>query len=68
MHLEAVRETVVRWEGGERRFACGERIHTENSYKWRADDFAALLKRAGFSRPRRWTDAREWFAVFAAFS
>ena len=68
MHLEAVRETVVRWEGGARRFASGERIHTENSYKWRADDFAALLERAGFARLRRWTDSREWFAVFAAFS
>jgi uncharacterized SAM-dependent methyltransferase len=68
MHLEAVRETVVRWEGSERRFTRGERMHTENSYKWRADDFAALLERAGFSRLRRWTDSREWFAVFAAFS
>ena len=68
MHLEAVRETVVRWQGGERRFAHGERIHTENSYKWRADDFAALLERAGFSQTRRWTDSREWFAVFVAFS
>lgn len=68
MHLEAVRETIVRWEGGERRFARGERLHTENSYKWRAEDFAALLERAGFSRLRRWTDARQWFTVFAAFS
>ena len=68
MHLEAVRETGVRWEGGERRFTRGERIHTENSYKWRADDFVVLLERAGFCRLRRWTDSREWFAVFAAFS
>ena len=68
MHLEALRETVVHWPAGERRFAAGERMHTENSYKWRVDDFAALLERAGFSRLRHWTDAREWFAVFAAFS
>jgi L-histidine Nalpha-methyltransferase len=68
MHLESVRETVVRWPGGERRFTGGERMHTENSYKWRADDFAALLERAGFARLRRWTDPRQWFAVFAAFS
>lgn len=68
MHLEALREALVRWPGGARRFAPGERMHTENSYKWRADDFAALLERAGFARPLRWTDAREWFAVFAAFS
>lgn len=68
MHLEALRETVVHWSGGERRFAAGARMHTENSYKWRVGDFAALLDRAGFSRLRHWTDARDWFAVFAAFA
>jgi dimethylhistidine N-methyltransferase len=68
MHLEAVRDVDVRWPGGERRFAMGERMHTENSYKWRTDDFAALLQRAGFSRLERWTDDNEWFALFAAFT
>lgn len=68
MHLEALRDTVVHWSGGQRRFAAGERMHTENSYKWRVDDFAALLERAGFSRLRHWTDAREWFAIFAAWA
>ena len=68
MHLEALRDTRVAWPGGERRFAAGERMHTENSYKWRPDDFAALLERAGFTRPQRWTDERGWFAVFAALS
>jgi dimethylhistidine N-methyltransferase len=68
MHLEAVRDVHVRWPGGERRFAMGERMHTENSYKWRTDDFAALLQRAGFSRLERWTDDNEWFALFAAFT
>lgn len=68
MHLETLRETVVHWSGGERRFAAGERMHTENSGKWRVEDFAALLEHAGFSRLRHWTDDRQWFAVFAAFS
>ena len=68
MHLEALRETVVQWSGGKRRFAAGERMHTENSCKWRVEDFATLLERAGFSRLQHWTDARAWFAVFAAFS
>lgn len=66
MHLEALRAVTVRWPGGERRFARGERIHTENSYKWRLDDFADLLRAAGFKQPRAWRDARDWFAVFAA--
>ncbi len=68
MHLQARRELTVRWPGAERRFAAGERIHTENSYKYRADDFAALLRDAGFRTSRRWTDAQAWFAVFVAQS
>ena len=66
MHLEALRATTVRWAGGERRFAAAERLHTENSYKWRREDFAALLEAAGFSALRHWCDERGWFAVFAA--
>ncbi len=68
MHLEALRELTVSWPGGERRFAAGERMHTENSCKWRLDDFAALLQQAGFCRLRHWTDDNEWFAIFLAFA
>ena len=56
------------WQGGERSFVAGERMHTENSYKWQVDDFAALLQQAGFSRLRHWTDENEWFAVFLGFA
>lgn len=66
MHLEAVRDVIASWAGGARRFAAGERMHTENSLKWRIDDFAALLRLAGFSRLQHWTDERQWFAVFLA--
>ena len=68
MHLEALRDASVRWRDGERRFRAGERMHTENSYKWQLDDFAALLQQAGFTRLRHWTDENEWFAVFLGFS
>ena len=63
MHLEARRDTVVRWQGGERRFAEGERIHTENSYKYTPDSFAGLLREAGYQLAHRWTDERGWFMV-----
>ena len=66
MHLEAVRDCFVRWPGGARHFNRGERIHSENSCKWRPEDFADLLRQAGFTRQRQWRDARDWFAVFAA--
>lgn len=66
MHLQALHTLQVRWPGGERRFAEGERIHTENSYKWRQADFAMMLKDAGFTHTQAWTDERDWFAVFWA--
>jgi dimethylhistidine N-methyltransferase len=66
MHLEAHRAIDVTWPGGGRSFAAGERIHTENSCKYTASDFADLLVRAGFDAPRRWADPADWFAVFWA--
>ena len=66
MHLEATIDTTVRWEGGERRFAVGERIHTENSYKYTVSSFRQLLEGAGLREVGVWTDERDWFAFFAA--
>ena len=66
MHLQARGDQRVRWPGGERAFAAGERIHTENSYKYRRPAFESLLRDAGFRAPHCWTDDRGWFAVFAA--
>jgi L-histidine Nalpha-methyltransferase len=66
MHLEARAACTVRWPGGERRFAAGERIHTEDSFKWQPDDFAALLRDAGFTRVQAWFDERRWFGVYCA--
>ena len=66
MHLEARAAVTVTWPGGERRFAAGERIHTENSCKYGVEQFAALLEAAGFAAPLHWTDPAGWFAVFWA--
>jgi L-histidine Nalpha-methyltransferase len=66
MHLEARRALQVHWRGGERAFAAGERMHTENSYKWTAADFDALLRQAGFRQVQRWTDGQGWFGLFLA--
>ncbi len=49
-----------------RAFKAGERIHTENSYKYTVASFTALLQRAGFSRVQRWSDEKNWFGVFFA--
>ncbi|WP_251863103.1 L-histidine N(alpha)-methyltransferase [Achromobacter sp. Marseille-Q4962] len=66
MHLEARRNVRVAWPEGERLFAAGERIHTENSYKFTPQAFTALLERAGFASVRHWSDSRGWFSVFGA--
>ena len=66
MHLEAITNTTVRWPGHERTFASGERIHTENSYKYTLDGMTAMLKQAGFSQVQHWTDAQDWFGLFWA--
>jgi dimethylhistidine N-methyltransferase len=68
MHLEARQDITVNWPGGGRRFARGERIHTENSYKYALEDFKALLRRAGFRDARAWTDENGWFALCHALA
>ncbi len=66
MHLEARTALTVQWDGGERHFARGERIHTEDSYKYTRDSFADLLAQAGFAADGSWTDDAGWFAVMHA--
>jgi L-histidine Nalpha-methyltransferase len=66
MHLEARADVRVHWHGGGRRFARGERIHTESSYKYDIEGFAGLLDKAGFHHTVTWTDERRWFAVVLA--
>jgi L-histidine N-alpha-methyltransferase len=48
------------------RFAAGERIHTENSYKYTPAMVRWMLERGGFRLERTWTDPLGWFAVHLA--
>jgi uncharacterized SAM-dependent methyltransferase len=66
MHLEALRDQSVRIDARTRRFAKGERIHTENSYKYRAGEFEKLLRSAGFEAVTHWASPDEGFFVFYA--
>ena len=47
-------------------FAAGERIHTENSYKFTAAMVDSVIGNAGLSLEATWTDPRQWFAVHMA--
>ncbi len=66
MHLESVRDQVVRIDGQARRFRPGERIHTENSYKYAPAEFEAVLADAGFASVRRWDAPGVAYSVFHA--
>jgi len=66
MHLESMTSQTVRIDGRTRVFAAGERIHTENSYKYSPAQFNGLLRDVGFRRVRCWQDAARDFAVFYA--
>lgn len=66
MHLQSDGDQTVQWPGGQRHFGDGERMHTENSYKWTPDAFEALLRGAGFGEVMHWSDERAWFSVFWA--
>lgn len=63
MHLVSRRAQVVRVAGETIRFAPGETIHTENSYKHTEAGFAALAATAGWGAERVWTDPAALFSV-----
>jgi dimethylhistidine N-methyltransferase len=63
MYLEARKALTVSWPGGQREFLKGERIHTENSYKYTEERFTDLLAQSGFGETQCWTDARHSFLV-----
>jgi dimethylhistidine N-methyltransferase len=66
MHLEAREPVTVRWPGGARSWQAGERIHTENSWKFTLAGFEAILRDAGFRLDQAWRDERDWFALVLA--
>ena len=63
MHLRSERAQTVRVGGRQFAFAAGETIHTENSYKYAADEFRLLATQAGFLSQQCWTDEASLFGV-----
>ena len=68
MHLESLvdQDVWVRDLGMKFHFASGERIHTENSYKFTTASIAVMVKHGGFRLERTWTDAKGWFSTVLA--
>lgn len=62
MHLESTVAQSVTVDERRFSFAAGERLHTENSYKYSVESFAALAAQAGWTLTEVWTDERRGFA------
>jgi L-histidine Nalpha-methyltransferase len=68
MHLESTLDQTVRVKliGLEVAFAKGERIHTENSYKYTIAGVREFLRSTGFEIESTWTDDKNWFGTHLA--
>ena len=64
VYIESLREQRVRLRklDIEASFTTGERIHTENSYKYDLDGLSALASATGFKRARTWLDEGRQFS------
>ena len=65
MYLVSKRPQTVRMLGTSISFRAGESIHTENSYKYSIERFAALARGSGWTPRASWTDAAGMFSVHA---
>jgi dimethylhistidine N-methyltransferase len=65
MHLISKKPQTVRFLGTSFSFRAGESIHTENSYKYSTERFAALARSAGWKVCETWTDRARMFSVHA---
>lgn len=63
MYLVSERDQRVDVAGMEIAFAAGERLHTENSYKYAPGEFVALAERSGFECADILLDERAYFMV-----
>jgi uncharacterized SAM-dependent methyltransferase len=63
MHLISRRRQQIRIEDKIFAFEPGEGIHTENSYKYRVQEFGELADQAGFRQQKVWQDEDALFSV-----
>jgi dimethylhistidine N-methyltransferase len=63
MHLVSKNAQTVSLNGSAIEFDEGETLHTENSYKYTLEGFAALSAAAGFKLEKSWLDEEQLFSV-----
>lgn len=69
MHLESLckQEVAIPALGLRLRFSKGERIHTENSYKYTMPMVRNMFRDAEFKLSQSWFDQNKWFGLHLAF-
>ena len=63
MHLVSQTRQTVTINGRSFAFDRGDTIHSENSYKYTANEFIQLAARAGFTSDQLWVDPDQLFSV-----
>ncbi len=63
LHLISKKSQTVTVSGKKFTFKEVERIHTENSQKYRTEDFRELAQQAGFKLRKTWTDDNHLFSI-----
>jgi len=63
MHLVSKRKQHILLDGESFQFESGETIHTENSYKYSAQEFQELSRQAGWHPKKLWSDREDLFNV-----
>jgi len=63
MHLVSKVDQVVELGDTKLKFAQGETIHTENSYKFTPESFQEIASRAGLAIRSSWSDVQQLFSV-----
>jgi dimethylhistidine N-methyltransferase len=63
IYLRSLADQTATVAGRRIRFAAGERVHTEYSYKYGVDEFRTLAEEAGFQPVEAWVDPDRLFSV-----
>lgn len=63
IYIRSEFDQFVQVSGRRYRFAAGERVHTEYSYKYDVDEFRALAAKGGFRAVETWLDEDRLFSV-----
>ena len=64
MFLESRQDQVISVAREQFSMKKGERIHTENSYKYSTDEFVQMAQTAGYENYEFWNDDKNWFGIF----